>query len=75
MESNENPKESTCTDMVKFTRDQIDTGDDHFFSVMDLPKKDNKITDIFRKHKTKFSKDNKALFIYPPGYLYETNEK
>jgi uncharacterized protein YjgD (DUF1641 family) len=75
MESNENQKESTCTDMVKFTRDQIDTGDDHFFSVMDLPKKDNKITDIFRKHKTKFSKDNKALFIHPPGYLYETNEK
>ena len=77
MESNDNQDTLDCIDKNTSKRFQINIKveeNHHFFSVMNLPKKDNKITDIFRKHKSKFSKDNKALFIHPTGYLYETNE-
>ena len=77
MESNDNQDTLDCIDENTSKRFQININieeNHHFFSVMNLPKKDNKITDIFRKHKSKFSKDNKALFIHPTGYLYETNE-
>ena len=44
---------------------------DHFFSKENLPKKEKKITEIFEKHSSKFSRENKALFLLPVCYEYE----
>ena len=47
---------------------------EHLFSWIDLPKKECKITEIFKKHKSKFSEANKGLFIHPLGHVYEPED-
>ena len=56
------------------TNEELQELDEHFFSWVDLSKKDRKITEIFKKHKSKFSEENKALFLLPIGHVYEPED-
>ena len=56
------------------TNEELQELDEHFFSWVDLSKKDGKITEIFKKHKSKFSEENKALFLLPIGHVYEPED-
>ena len=59
------PEEPILTD------EELQDIDEHFFSWVDLSKKEKKITEIFKKHNSKFSEENKALFLLPIGHVYE----
>ena len=67
-------KSDNIENISNITKEELKDLDDHFFSWIDLPKKERKITEIFRKHKSKFSEENKALFLLPIGHVYEIEE-
>ena len=62
------PEQSSLAD------DELQEVDEHFFSWVDLSKKERKITEIFKKHNSKFSEENKALFLLPIGHVYEPED-
>ena len=62
------PEEPVLTD------EELQDIDEHFFSWVDLSKKEKKITEIFKKHNSKFSEENKALFLLPIGHVYEPED-
>ena len=59
---------------LKLTEEELNEIRDHFFSWVDLPSKERKITEIFKKHKSKFSEENKGLFLLPLGHVYEPED-
>ena len=66
--------EAWLSDNSTLTQEEIKEVENHFFSWVDLPKKERKITEIFKKHKSKFSEKNKALFLHPKGHVYEPED-
>ena len=60
--------------MQDLSKEELQKYEDHFFSWVDLPNKERKITEIFAKHKSKFSEENKALFLLPIGHVYEPED-
>jgi hypothetical protein len=71
MEFSEN---SGKPEKLSLTKEELEEANNHFFSWVDLPKKERKITEIFKKHQSKFSKENKALFLHPIGHVYEPED-
>ena len=67
--------EAWLTDNSSLSKEEIkEVMENHFFSWADLPKKERKITEIFKKHKSKFSENNKGLFLHPTGHVYEPED-
>ena len=67
--------EAWLTDNSSLSKEEIkEVMENHFFSWADLPKKERKITEIFKKHKSKFSENNKGLFLHPAGHVYEPED-
>ena len=62
------PEQSSLAD------EELQEVDEHFFSWVDLSKKERKITEIFKKHNSKFSEENKALFLLLIGHVYEPED-
>ena len=56
------------------TEEEFEEVTEHFFSWIDLPNKERKITEIFKKHKSKFSEENKGLFLLPYGHVFEPED-
>ena len=71
MEFSEN---SGKPEKLSLTKEELEEANNHFFSWVDLPKKERKITEIFKKHQSKFSQENKALFLHPIGHVYEPED-
>ena len=71
MEFSEN---SGKPEKLSLTKEELEEANNHFFSWVDLPKKERKITEIFKKHQSKFSQENKALFLHPIGHVYEIED-
>ena len=65
------PKINGKLEKLNLTPEELEETNNHFFSWVDLPKKERKITEIFKKHQSKFSAENKALFLHPIGHVYE----
>ena len=59
---------------MQLTEKEIEAYSNHFFDWVNLPEKERKITEIFKKHKSKFSEENKALFLLPEGHVYEPED-
>ena len=59
---------------LNLTEEELNEIRDHFFSWVDLPSKERKITEIFKKHKSKLSEENKGLFLLPLGHVYEPED-
>ena len=66
--------ESGNIEGLNLTEEELNEIRDHFFSWVDLPSKEGKITEIFKKHKSKFSEENKGLFLLPLGHVYEPED-
>ena len=58
----------------RLTEEEMEEYGNHFFDWVNLPEKERKITEIFKKHKSKFSEENKALFLHPIGHVYENED-
>ena len=71
MEFSEN---SGKPEKLSLTKEELEEANNHFFSWVDLPKKERKITEIFKKHQSKFSEEKKALFLHPIGHVYEPED-
>ena len=56
------------------TEEELQKLTQHFFNWIDLPDKERKITEIFKKFKSKFSEENKGLFLLPLGHVYEPED-
>ena len=67
------PKKESEKNM-RLTELEIQGYNNHFFDWVKLPEKERKITEIFKKHKSKFSEENKALFLHPNGHVYEQED-
>ena len=74
MFTNQRIMEQWLSDNSSLSQSEIKEVEEHFFSWIDLTKKERKITEIFKKHKSKFSEENKALFILPQGHVYEQED-
>ena len=68
------PKINGKLEKLNLTPEELEETNNHFFSWVDLPKKERKITEIFKKHQSKFSAENKALFLHPIGHVYEPED-
>ena len=56
------------------TNEEFQEVTEHFFSWIDLSNKEGKIIEIFKKHKSKFSEENKGLFLLPIGHVFEPED-
>ena len=68
------PENNGTEKKLSLTKEELEETKNHFFSWVDLPKKERKITEIFKKHQSKFSQENKALFLHPIGHVYEPED-